>query len=323
MKKRICPICEQEMKSRHYCRVCKKFIKNPIIRDVNYRLNEGESLVNYCDCDYHTPSQSTRPLQGSIQQESVRENQRAYKRKGSSVKPTKRNGSTKKQVGQIILIVVFFWVLNAGLPLLNMVMRGIVSESSGSFGSQDSDVSIDVYEEENYYTDEEVQAQGVPCNGYAHFSIRSDALTEQLIGWARQNVGSLVSSKEGSENVAYPDSDLSYYDSYMIYYFPSQSDHTDNYIEIGYDTVSTQVHYVIICLSDEGKWLTLTEKSLELLAAGEENLTLEDTGLDRFRLDYVTGRLESDSLWETDLFDAYFYRDSNGVPFISIYRMER
>ena len=357
MKKRICPVCEHEMKSRNYCRVCRRFVKNPIIQDVNYRLNEGESLINYCDCDYHTPGQNNRSPQSSVRQESVRENQRAYERgvrsgasiphtdgsrraayqrsatppQGSPVnKGTTPRGRARKKgsPSQVFALVGLFLFLNVAPTLVNLFIRETRDETVTMPEVQETEMDESIYmdesyEDEVYYTDEEVQAKGIPCNGYAHFSIQSEALNEQLIGWTKQNIASLASTREDSDNVEYPDSDLSYYDSYTIYYFPSKStEHADNYIEIGYDTVNTQVHYVNICLSDEGKWLTLTEKSMELLAAGEDNLSAEDTGVDKFRLDYVTGKIESDGYWESKLFDVYFYRYSDGVPYVSIYRMD-
>ena len=39
MRKRICPYCDQELEGR-YCRGCRRFVKTPLIVDVNYYLNE-------------------------------------------------------------------------------------------------------------------------------------------------------------------------------------------------------------------------------------------------------------------------------------------
>lgn len=52
MKKRICPVCDSEMKWGHFCFGCRQWIREPKIVEVNYYLNErhprGET-----DCLYH------------------------------------------------------------------------------------------------------------------------------------------------------------------------------------------------------------------------------------------------------------------------------
>lgn len=52
MVRRICPICDQMMKSAHYCSNCKAFVKNPYIRNTDYYLNERHPADAH-DCDYH------------------------------------------------------------------------------------------------------------------------------------------------------------------------------------------------------------------------------------------------------------------------------
>lgn len=52
MIRRICPICDQMMKSAHYCSNCKAFVKNPYIRNTDYYLNERHPADAH-DCTYH------------------------------------------------------------------------------------------------------------------------------------------------------------------------------------------------------------------------------------------------------------------------------
>lgn len=52
MRKRICPVCDQEMQSSNYCRTCHRFVRNPYIRDINYYLNEAHPRDD-ADCSYH------------------------------------------------------------------------------------------------------------------------------------------------------------------------------------------------------------------------------------------------------------------------------
>ncbi len=40
MQKKICPVCERPLTGSGYCRLCKKLVFKPLIRDVDYYLNE-------------------------------------------------------------------------------------------------------------------------------------------------------------------------------------------------------------------------------------------------------------------------------------------
>lgn len=52
MIQRICPVCDKVMKSAHYCRNCRSWVKDPWVREVNYYLNERHPQ-NEKDCSYH------------------------------------------------------------------------------------------------------------------------------------------------------------------------------------------------------------------------------------------------------------------------------
>lgn len=57
MVRRICPTCDQVMSSAHYCGTCRKWVKNPWVREVTYYLNERHPAVE-ADCTYHTAEQN-------------------------------------------------------------------------------------------------------------------------------------------------------------------------------------------------------------------------------------------------------------------------
>lgn len=61
MRKRICPICDHEMKTRHYCHFCRSFVRRPDVADINYYLNERHP-ANERNCEYHARS----PLPPSV-----------------------------------------------------------------------------------------------------------------------------------------------------------------------------------------------------------------------------------------------------------------
>lgn len=52
MVQRICPICDQAMKSAHYCKNCKSWVKHPYVRDAAYYLNERHPQ-DETGCSYH------------------------------------------------------------------------------------------------------------------------------------------------------------------------------------------------------------------------------------------------------------------------------
>lgn len=52
MVQRICPICDQTMKSAHYCKNCKSWVKHPYVRDAAYYLNERHPQ-DETGCSYH------------------------------------------------------------------------------------------------------------------------------------------------------------------------------------------------------------------------------------------------------------------------------
>ena len=54
MVRRVCPICDQVMKSAHYCRNCKSFVRNPYIRETDYYLNERHPASEE-HCSFHDP----------------------------------------------------------------------------------------------------------------------------------------------------------------------------------------------------------------------------------------------------------------------------
>ena len=57
MVKRICPICDQVMKSSHFCWNCRTWIKHPYEREMNFYLNERHP-GNESQCEYHGTDQT-------------------------------------------------------------------------------------------------------------------------------------------------------------------------------------------------------------------------------------------------------------------------
>lgn len=68
MVRRICPICDQIMKSAHYCRNCKSFVRNPYIRETDYYLNERHPASEE-HCSFHDPweeEKEQKPIRATV-----------------------------------------------------------------------------------------------------------------------------------------------------------------------------------------------------------------------------------------------------------------
>lgn len=87
MIQRVCPICDQVMHSRHYCKICKSWIKNPYVRDVTFYLNERHPAEEM-DCSYHNgthPADMPKPMPGTGTQKPG--NQAAVKKTEKATSP--------------------------------------------------------------------------------------------------------------------------------------------------------------------------------------------------------------------------------------------
>ncbi len=63
MIRKICPICDQKMKTAHYCANCKCWVKEPLTINVDYYLNERHPQ-NEHDCTYHDGADYAKPAAG-------------------------------------------------------------------------------------------------------------------------------------------------------------------------------------------------------------------------------------------------------------------
>lgn len=52
MVQRFCPVCDQRMHTKHYCKICKSWVKHPYVRETGYYLNERHP-ADEADCSYH------------------------------------------------------------------------------------------------------------------------------------------------------------------------------------------------------------------------------------------------------------------------------
>lgn len=108
MIKCVCPICDQTMKGKHYCRVCKTWIKHPYVREVTYYLNEWHPESEMV-CDYHMPEQ-TRPQKSQKKIQPVRTQPLSPMPSAFGGRPTardmRRDHNKSSMIGGLVIVVM-------------------------------------------------------------------------------------------------------------------------------------------------------------------------------------------------------------------------
>ena len=144
MVKKLCPVCDGTLKPGNICPVCRRWVRNPNMVDVNYYLNERhparETARSYHDTSKKTGGFSEtgkKPVKEQKKREGMEKEGRRIpsaplntgkaERKESAVlrkevfKKKKGNGT-----GTVVLLVVLYALLMFGLPLLEFLVDRIV-----------------------------------------------------------------------------------------------------------------------------------------------------------------------------------------------------
>ena len=222
MRKRICPYCDQELEGR-YCRGCRRFVKTPLIVDVNYYLNERHPASEE-SCQYHgdlhtgemgggpdrrAPYEDVEKAGWPGSKAAAAPKAKAGKNgrpgKKASEAPVSRNqsagsGRSASRPGRGWAPV---WILAAAAAAVIMASGGMVMNSISHMvpdlepepvdpeaGSWDEGISSEeVWPEETAageqeLSEEEVRAAGIRCNGYGHLDVNGDDLQADLEGLA-------------------------------------------------------------------------------------------------------------------------------------------
>lgn len=124
MKKRVCPVCEREMKSAHYCSFCKSWVKEPYIREINYYLNESHP-ANESSCTYHNdPAPSGMPAMNQPKAHAARQARqpvsRDYPVTPQLPKKEARNG--KGSLRWVIWLFIFIYII---FPMIGTLFNSL------------------------------------------------------------------------------------------------------------------------------------------------------------------------------------------------------
>ncbi len=303
MIKRICPICDQEMKSAHYCGVCKRFVRDPWVREVDYYLNESHPAGEQ-DCSYHNAGETDRARQhgwkpsGNTRSGQASGGTRTGEaaggrgRKDATVwtadgMPVSRRGEAAGRMEQTLkrqrsgtrtiaaVILIFCAISMAG---------GVVSQLSKpslSFDVPEPEYDVDLGDytgddwdsyEEDYttLTDEEAIALGEACTDSGHFSCSGEELVEPITE-ILNNCGFEVDTVDtpSSINEQYEDGS-SWYETWVTLELPYSDNSVYQSVEINYDTVTKELHSICIYMENP-------EETADV--AGMIMLYLEEQGL--------------------------------------------
>lgn len=119
MKKRLCPVCDSEMKWGHFCFGCRQWIREPKIVEVNYYLNErhpkGET-----DCLYHNGPKAAAAAERTKGKKAVSRKPAGTGWKPAAEKKQPKKAATGKTV--VLIVVVIYMALMFLLPLVGSIL---------------------------------------------------------------------------------------------------------------------------------------------------------------------------------------------------------
>ena len=132
MQRKICPICDHEIKHGKYCSFCRQWVSRPNIINATYYLNERHP-ANETGCEYHTSpvrqnptgrtGASARPNIPSAASSAGRTRQ--TKPSGystgskSAAEAQRKNQSRTGKLIMMVFTIIFIWIFVTGiLPVL-------------------------------------------------------------------------------------------------------------------------------------------------------------------------------------------------------------
>lgn len=252
MKKRICPICDTEMKSTSYCRVCRSFVWHPRIEERNYYLNEGRSAAKPASSQAAAP-QTQKKIQP----------QTTYRRIETQpnrplVQPTvqrkyenrEQNAKNYTKLKSFLIFLFIILAINIVLPLMQRVRDDFHSETvwveeqpeQEQIWSEGNIQDMEMYELDA----QQVRDAGERCTEVYHVDISLDAAKELTERFFAEYGISEYHIEEYSDNTLkiYDDgNEDTYYNTFTDYNYSESSGIGEGRIEIGSDTGSGELHY--------------------------------------------------------------------------------
>lgn len=276
MKIRVCPVCDQKMASAHYCKTCRRFVRHPYIRNVNYYMNEQPPQANHNQEEFrqehrlapHIPP--SPPLPG-----------KTYA--GEQWRPVGQHGAPNgSKVPFVIFIILLFTVvlvmLGVGLFFRNDRLSedvwSTVEDRTTAFEPDEwtpDDYNLDDFNLDEWVenfeelTNEEVILAGEACNTCGHFQTTGQEMDEMVVQFIKEEGYRVDSRTEYSRNERYGDGDT-WFSSSVVYYLKTATPDTYPMVSVDADTATGQLHEVGIVLEEPEAVVEMSRKVLSFLA---------------------------------------------------------
>lgn len=272
MKKRICPICDREMKTGKYCKTCHQFVFHPKYIETSYSLNE-DSDYKRDQAAWKTARESGgpgragagAPKPGSVQPRTVQPGAA----KPGSVRPAAPGGPAKvphypnfsgqrwgmSLTGRISLVfVILLLSIGYGLGQAGKSDYSGYSEYSTYAYQPDEEAFLyDDYDDSGEYeakelTKLEALVYGKRCSGCAHLQLTVNEVLP-MIRTRLEQLGYQITDEDeefyGYEyEYQYAEQNLTYFNSCHTLWMMAEDTEEDYgyYISIEFDTYSKEIH---------------------------------------------------------------------------------
>lgn len=291
MKVRICPICDQEMRHKHFCTNCRCFVKEPIEREKYKPVSRVE--VTSSTYEY-------KP----VKTENV-------KQKKGYAKVKEKKTSFKTAIGVIALLFSILTAVAGILP--DIFYDGKAGEIIGSIFQPAEDDFENMYEE---LTEEEVMSAAEACTGRNHMKYLAKEMFDILELQVFPEIPFLSDyiTEESGDNYVwyYEDGDVTYYQHEKTYYFDEEY---KNKITVDYDTATGELHCLALRMENRDTEIQAMLSILEIFT-GEEKEQLkevfeEELGLVEEGKDYI--------FWRYGGYEVYYsFPEETGYDYMEI-----
>ncbi|HIX16534.1 MAG TPA: hypothetical protein H9740_12570 [Candidatus Hungatella pullicola] len=292
--KKICPICDMSLSAGSYCPRCKKIIKNPYLINSDFYLNESRPYGKAADAENQAASRrerSEKPKSTKTEEKSgslpaaakpakTKAQKDTLKREiqQNPVKTSEHNSNSTRGIKTAVIIILAAVVvcIVAGAYCVWQVydLQGYGIPEYDFQSEETWDDSYDEYQQDyevTEYSEEEVVLLGEACTGYDHFPVDGSLLGEQLMAFAQERNYKACWEETYSDNYSIKDDygEYSYFDTWKTIYLQRQDQPGyEDYLYLGYDTATGQLHYYQSIMDSSSDSLGFLE--VFLLAAEEQ-----------------------------------------------------
>lgn len=259
MKQRFCPVCDTKLGNGRFCPVCKKWVRHPVYMDGDFYLNESHP-VNERDCEYHAIINGYKIFDD--QEKEAKKDKKTKERQKKPVSASyaarekasyqKKNRKKNGRLSLVLLIIAAYIIVRVAIAVAEHKDQivSVIEQAVEEQGTWETEWygTADVAEYDGAEGD--MAASGERCTGYGHFSAVKEDISSLIGPWlAEQGWTTLEVMDEVYEESAYDDgsigeeSPFTYWDSSQCFWFDT-GDGEEGYVEIDYDAVSGEIHYI-------------------------------------------------------------------------------